>query len=237
MKNFGEFFNNQVESAKCIILSHTDGLSEEKLHECIHLLKEKNKDAVIVSTPWYELSPTQIIDAIEGTSSINNDMHDLEEEHHHHHDHEHGEHCCCGHHHKHEHDCHHEHHNHHEHCDCHDHEHHHEHSEHCSCGHHHHDHHHEHHHADEIFENFGIETAKKYEKSEIENILNELSDEKYGTVLRAKGYVASNDNNWIYFDFIPDSPDVRNGKPSVIGRICVIGTELQKEKIKELFKL
>ena len=217
MKNFGEFFNNQVESAKCIILSHTDSLSEEKLHECIHLLKEKNKEAVIVSTPWDELSPVQILNAIEGTSSINNDMHDLEEEHHH----------------KHEHECHHGHHNHHEHCDCHDHEHHHEHGEHCSCGHHH----HEHHHADEIFENFGIETAKKYEKTEIENILNELSDEKYGTVLRAKGYVASNDNNWIYFDYIPDSPDVRNGKPSVIGRICVIGTELQKEEIKELFKL
>ncbi len=241
MKNFGEFFNNQVESAKCIILSHTDSLSEEKLHECIHLLKEKNANATIVSTPWDKLENSQICDAIEGTSSINNDMHDLEEEHHHHHDHEHGEHCCCGHHHEHEHECHHEHHNHHEHCDCHNHEHHHEHGEHCSCGHHHHhehhEHHHEHHHADEVFENFGIETAKKYEKSEIENILNELSDEKYGTILRAKGYVASGDNNWIYFDYIPDSPDVRDGKPSVIGRICAIGTDLQKEKIKELFKL
>ena len=227
MKNFGEFFNNQVESAKCIILSHTDGLSEEKLHECIHLLKEKNEDAVIVSTAWDELTSQQICDAIEGTSSIDNDMHDLEEEHHHHHhhDHEHGEHCCCGHHHEHDHECHHEHHNHHEH--------HHEHGEHCSCGHHH----HEHHHADEVFENFSIETAKKYGKSEIENILNELSNEKYGTVLRAKGYVASDDDNWIYFDYIPDSPDVRDGKPSVIGRVCVIGTELQKEKIKELFKL
>jgi len=235
MKNFGEFFNNQVESAKCIILSHTDGLSEEKLHECIQLLKEKNHNAVIVSTEWDKLENSQIRDAIEGTSSINNDMHDLEEEHHHHHD----EHSSCGHHHEHDHECHHEHH---EHCDCHDHNHHHdhehshEHGEHCSCGHHH-EHHHEHHHADEVFENFGIETAKKYEKTEIENILNELSDEKYGTVLRAKGYVASDDSNWIYFDYIPDSPDVRAGKPSVIGRICVIGTDLCEEKIKELFKL
>ena len=232
MKNFGEFFNNQVESAKCIILSHTDSLSEEKLHECIHLLKEKNKGAVIVSTVWDKLSPEQMIDAIEGTSSINNEMHDLEEEHHHHHDHEHSEHCCCGHQHKHDKECHHEHRD--EHCDCHSHEH----NEHCSCGHHHHhEHHHEHHYADEVFENFGIETAKKYEKTEIENILKELSDEKYGTVLRAKGYVASGDSDWIYFDYIPDSPGVRDGKPSVIGRICVIGTDLCQDKIKELFNL
>ena len=263
-KNFGEFFNNQIESAKCIILSHTDSISEEKLHECIHLIKEKNADAVIVSTPWDELSPTQIIEAIDGTSSIDKDLHNLEEEHcscgchhhehGHHHRHEHGEHCSCGHDHSHEHECHHEHH-HDEHCDCHKHEHHHhdehcdchdhahehshEHGEHCTCNHHHdhnHEHHH-HHHADEVFENIGMETAKKYEKKEIESILEELNKEDYGTILRAKGYVASNNADWIYFDYIPDTPDVRDGKPSVIGRICVIGTDLKKEKLKELFNI
>jgi len=243
MKNFGEFFNNQVESAKCIILSHTDGLSEEKLHECIHLLREKNADAVIVSTSWDKLENSQICDAIEGASSIDNEMSKLEKDacpvcaHHHKHEHhhEHDEHCSCGHHHEHEHECHHEHH---EHCECHDHDHHHdhEHGEHCSCGHHH-DHAHHHHHADEVFENFGIETAKAFSKDEITAILNELSNEKYGTVLRAKGYVQSTGDEWIYFDYIPDSPDVRDGKPSVIGRICVIGTKLCEEKIKELFKL
>ena len=254
MKNFGEFFNNQVESAKCIILSHTDSLSEEKLHECIHLLKEKNHDAVIVSTEWDKLENFQIIDAIEGASSINSEMSELEKDsfpicgHHHEqeHHHEHDEHCCCGHDHEHHHDehccCEHEHHHHDEHCDCHehhdhkhDHEHGHEHGEHCSCGHHHHEHHH--HHADEVFENFGTETAKKFTKDEINAILNEFSNEKYGTVLRAKGYVQSTADEWIYFDYIPDSPDVRNGNPSVIGRICVIGTDLCEEKIKELFKL
>ena len=225
-KNFGEFFNNQIENAKCIILSHTDSLSEEKLHECIHLLKEKNKDAVIVSTVWDELSDEQIINAIEGTSSIENDMHELEEHH-----------CSCHHGHHHDHECKHEHHNHDEHCECHKHDHNHDHNhgEHCSCGHHHHEHEH-HHHADDVFSNVGIETAKKYEKEEISNILNELSDEKYGTVLRAKGYVASS-NDWIYFDYIPDSPDIRDGKPAVIGRICVIGTDLCEEKIKELFNI
>lgn len=238
MKNFGEFFNNQVESAKCIILSHTDGLSEEKIHECIHLLKEKNVDAVIVSTSWDKLENSQITDAIEGASSIDNEMSELEKDscpvcgHHHEHHHEHNEHRSCHHEH--------EHHHHDEDCCCdhehHHNEHHHEHDEHCDCGHHHHEHHH--HHADEVFENFGIETAKTFSKDEIEAILNELSnEEKYGTVLRAKGYVQSTTDEWIYFDYIPDTPDVRFGKPSVIGRICCIGTDLCKEKIKELFKL
>ena len=226
MKNFGEFFNNQVESANCIILSHTDGLSEEKLHECIHLLKEKNHDAIIISTEWDKLKNSQITDAIFGTSSINSEMEELEKEechicHHHEHGHHHGEHCSCGHEHHHEHECHHEHEHHHD--------------GHCSCGHEHHEH---HHHADEVFKNFGIETAKKFTKAEIESILNEFSNkEKYGTILRAKGYVASTDDEWIYFDYIPDTPDVRCGAPSVIGRICVIGTDLHEEKIKELFKL
>lgn len=220
MKNFGEFFNNQVETAKCIVLSHTDGLSEEKLHECIHLLKEKNKDAIIVSTPWDKLESSQIISAIEGASSLHSDLKNLEDSHcpvcNHHHDH--GHHDCCDH-------------NTDEHCSHNHEEHHHEHGEHCSCGHHH----HHGHHADEVFQSIGVETAKQFTKSEIENILSLLDDEeKFGTVLRAKGYVASKDE-WIYFDYIPQSPDVRTGSANVCGRICVIGTDINVDAIKELF--
>ncbi len=224
MKNFGEFFNNQVETAKCIILSHTDSLSEDKLHECMHLLKEKNESAVIVSTPWDKLSSLQIVDAIEGAVTINKDIEELKHNHCdcHHHEHEHcehenhehhheEEHCCCGHHHDHD----------HEHKTCHDEAHH---------GHHH------HHHADEVFQSVGIETAKKYTVDEMHSILTELSnEEKYGSVLRAKGYVAESDDNWLYFDYIPNSPDVRYGTPSVTGRICVIGADIKEDAIKELF--
>ena len=253
MKNFGEFFNNQVETAKCIVLSHTDGLSEEKLHECMHLLKDKNPSAIIVSTPWDKLSGAQIIDAIEGVSSLNKEIEELEHDHH-------DEHCGCGHHHGHHHDQHHE-----RNCHCHDtvhetthdeahheHDHHDSHDGHCSCGHHHnehhehhhhdghcccaHDHEHDHnHHADEVFQSIGIETAKVFTNGEIENILSALADsEKYGTVLRAKGYVASSDE-WIYFDYIPETPDVRRGSADVCGRICVIGAEINIDAIKELF--
>ena len=214
MNNFGEFFNNQVKSAKCIVLSHTDTLSEEKLHECIHLLKEKNHDSTIVSTQWDKLSALQIVNAIEGASTIDNELKRLKDETccdlTHHHEHKHDEHCSCGHHHEHEH----------------------HHDEHCSCEHHH----EHHHHADEVFSNIGIETAKKFTKDEMEKILKELSDEeKYGIVLRAKGYVETNNGEWIYFDYIPDTPDVRYGTPSVIGRICVIGTEINETNIRELF--
>lgn len=224
MKNFGEFFNNQVETAKCIVLSHTDDLSEEKLHECIHLLKEKNHDAVIVSTPWDKLLATQIIEAIEGAATINKELEELENEpchicgHHHEHHHEHHHHhedghCCCGHHHDHEHG--HEH----SHEPCHDEAHH---------GH--------HHHADEVFQSVAIETAKKFTKEQISSILDKLSDEeKYGDVLRAKGYVTENDDNWIYFDYIPGTIDVRYGSASIIGRICVIGADIKETAIKELF--
>ncbi len=243
MKNFGEFFNNQVETAKCIVLSHTDSLSEEKLHECIHLLKEKNHDAVIVSTPWDELKSEQIIAAIEGASTIENEIKELTEDAcpvcgHHHHEHEH-HHDCCEHE-RHEH-CDHDHHeHHHEHCE---HEHHHEHGGECCCGHdhhhdhhgHHHEHHHEHHHADEVFQSVGFETAKKFTKEEIEAILSALSDEsKYGVILRAKGYVASG-SEWIYFDYIPEEADVRYGSPDICGRICVIGADINNSAIKELF--
>ncbi len=270
MKNFGEFFNNQVETAKCIVLSHTDGLSEEKLHECMELLKEKNPHAVIVSTPWDKLSASQIVNALEGASSLENEIKELEDEacpvcgnhhgnhHGHHHGHHHDEHHdehhdheCCGHHHDHDtvhemaHDeahhghCHHAHDHDHEHeRKCCGHEHHHEHHDgHCCCGHDHGHahHHHEHHHADEVFQSVGFETAKKFTEDEISSILAELSSvEKYGTILRAKGYVASGDE-WIYFDYIPGEPDVRCGAADITGRICVIGADINNDAIKELF--
>ncbi len=230
MKNFGEFFNNQVETAKCIVLSHTDGLSEEKLHECMHLLKDKNHDAVIVSTSWDKLESSQIIAAIEGASSLNADIEELKED------------SCpvCGHNHEHHHDhdcCEHEHHGHHHDHECCQHDHHHHEGE-CCCGHdhsHHHEHHHKHHHADEVFQSVGIETAKKFTKEEIETILSRLADEnKYGVILRAKGYVASNDE-WIHFDYVPGEPDVRCGSADVCGRICVIGANINNDAIKELF--
>ena len=240
MKNFGEFFNNQVETAKCIVLSHTDGLSEEKLHECIELLKEKNPHAVIVTTPWDKLTASQIVEAIEGASSLENEIKELENEacpvcgHHHGHHHEH-------HHHDHDtvhetahdeaHHCHHEHEHDHECCG---HEHHEHHDGQCCCGHDH-SHHHEHHHADEVFQSVGLETAKKFAKDEITSILSELTnEEKYGVILRAKGYVASNDE-WIYFDYIPGEADVRCGAADICGRICVIGANINNDAIKELF--
>ncbi len=232
MKNFGEFFNNQIEHAKCIFLSHTDGMSEEKLHECIHTIKEKNPHSAIISTPWDMLDNEKILAVMEGNSSLAHDIHELEEESvcpecgHHHHHHEHHEHCGCGHHH--------EHHHHEEHCECHHHEHEH-HDDHCDCGHHH-EHGHHHHHADEVFTTFGCETAKKFTADEIKVILSSLSDEeKYGTILRAKGYVATEGSDWVYFDYVPGEPDVRNGAPDVCGRICVIGSKINNSAIKELF--
>lgn len=216
MKNFGEFFNNQIEHAKCIFLSHTDGMSEEKLHECILTIKEKNACAQIISTPWDMLDNEKILAVMEGNSSLAHDIHELGEEHHH-------EHCRCGHHHE-----------HHEHCECEHHHHEHHRDGHCECGHHHeHEH---HHHADEVFTTFGCETAKKFTADEIKSILSSLSDsEKYGTILRAKGYVATEGSDWIYFDYVPDEPDVRTGAPEVCGRICVIGSKINNSAIKELF--
>ncbi len=227
MKNFGEFFNNQIEHAKCIFLSHTDGMDHAKLQECIHLIKEKNPHAVIISTPWEMLDNEKILAVIEGSSSIEKELHHLEEES-----------VCpeCGHHHHHEHHCEHDHHHEHHHCEHeheHEHEHHHEHK-HCCCGHDHHEHHH--HHADEVFSTFGCETAKKFADDEIRTILSALSDsEKYGTILRAKGYVATNSDEWIYFDYVPDEADIRYGSAEVCGRICVIGEKINDSAIKELF--
>lgn len=220
MKNFGEFFNDQLENAGCIILSHTENISDEKLETCVSLIKEHNNNAVIVTTPYSLLSGQQLLSAIEKTNTVEGELKKLEEEHEHHNH----EHCCC-----------HEHHEHHEHCDCQEHEHHHHH-EHCDCHEHHHEHHH--HHADEIFTSWGQETSKKYSKNDIETILSKLKDkELYGTILRTKGIVASEENEWIHFDYIPDEIDIRNGNADITGKICVIGSDINKEELKKLFML
>ena len=291
MKNFGEFFNNQVENAKCIVLSHTKGIKEEKLHKAIELIREKNAHAEIVTTDWDLLPGKEIIKAMENTDSLVEELerlvrefnlHELEHErgeecscgcggHHHHdheHHHEHGEECHCHdheHHHEHGEECHcHDHEHHHEHgeeCHCHDHEHHHEHGEECHCHdheHHHehgeechchdHEHHHEHgeechchdhehhHHADEIFENWGVTTAKKFSKEELAAILMDIENEhEFGTVLRAKGVVEGENGAWIHFDYVPGEPDIREGSATVTGRLCVIGADLNKKALAELF--
>lgn len=237
IKNFGEFFCDQIKEAKCIVLSHTDVASEEKIIEAIALLKEYNDTATICTTPWNELSGAQLLEAMEGASTIEKKLFELEKEsacptcggHHHH---EHDEDCHC---HEHEH----HHHEHGEECHCHEHEHHHEehcHDEHCHC--HEHEHEHHHHHADEVFQSIGVETTKKYSISELTDILNKLSSEEtYGFILRAKGIVAGLDNNWIHFDYVPGEPDVRTGTADVIGRICVIGADVKEENVKTLFGL
>ena len=254
MKNFGEFFNNQIESAGTIILSRTDGISQEKLDQCITMIREHNGDAIIVTTPWDELDGKQILAAMERDDSLDKQLKALEEaEEHHHHDDDDEDDCCCGHDHHHEHDHEHEHeHHHHDHdhdeeCGCghdhhHDHDHEHDHHHHdrdecsCGCGHDHdHDHHH-HHHADEVFTSWGVETAKKFTKDEVENALEELDSAiEYGIVLRAKGIVAGQDGQWIHFDYVPGETNVRYGTAEVTGRICVIGSQLKEDALKELF--
>ncbi len=258
MKNFGEFFNNQIENAKTVILSHTGGMTDEKVAEAVELLKEKNADATIITTDWDKLSGEQIISAISTENSLKKELEDLEHHHHHgehhhgtshgechgHHNHHHDEECECGcHHHHHDEECdchHHDHDEHHDHCCCHEehhHEHHHEHDERCSCGCHDHEHHHHHHHdADDVFASWGVETTKKFTKEKIESILNKFADgTEYGMILRAKGIVESTDGEWIHFDYVPGEPDVRVGTAEITGRICVIGAELKKEEIEKLF--
>lgn len=223
MKNFGEFFNNQIVEAKCIILSHTGRATEKKIAEAVALIREKNPNATIITTDWDKLMGEQILSAIENSNTIEQALDELKHEHHHHeHHHEHDEHCNCG---------------------CHDHDHkyydhehhHHEHDEHCDCGCHDHDHEHHHHHADDVFESWGVETARRFTEDEIRNILDELEDEKlYGVILRAKGIVDSKDGEWIYFDYIPGEIDVRRGSADIIGKICIIGSQINKDKINEL---
>ena len=258
MKNFGEFFNDQIESAGAIIFSHTAGLSQKKIDESVALVREHNPDAVMVSTDWDLLSGKDIVAAMERRDTLDADVKALEEEHHHHH---HDEECCCHehehHHHQHGEECcchEHEHHHHHdEECCCHEHEHHHHHDEECCCHehehHHHHDHEgecscgcghdHHHHHADEVFASCGFETAHVFSEEGLKAMLEALEDEhEYGMVLRAKGIVpASDGGEWLHFDYVPGEVDIRRGAASIIGRLCVIGAKIDKEKLKALFEL
>lgn len=236
MKNFGEFFNNQVEHASSIILSHTQGLSEEKLEAAAALIKEHNPHAVLITTDWDKLSGDQILAAMERRDTIDEALHHLEEEHMM--DHDHDDHCGCGHDHD-DHDhcgCGHDHGHHHDH-EGHDHGHHDHHDDHCGCGHDH-SHHDGHHHADEVFDSIGLETTSKFNADELQKTLGRLEDEHtFGFVLRAKGIVEGDDGNWIHFDYVPGEPEVRIGSAAVTGRICVIGSGIDENKIKELFGL
>ena len=261
MKNFGEFFSNQIEYAGTVILSRTDKASEEKIATALEIIRGLNQTAAVITTPIEKLSGEKILDTMENNRSLEKELmdeevcpvcgghhdhehhHDHEEcgcghdhEHEHHHDHDHEE-CGCGHDHEHEH-----HHDHdHEECGCghdHDHEHHHDHDhEECGCGHDH-DHHH-HHHADEVFTSWGKETTKKYTKEGIHEILEALSNhnDEYGMVLRAKGMVEGEDGQWIYFDMVPGEADVREGAPEYTGRICVIGSKMNEANLARLFGL
>ncbi len=237
MKNFGEFYNNQIENASTVILSRTQNLSDEKLSKVLELLREHNEKAAIVTTPWDDITGEQILAATEGKALLTvEDVHEEEcddpecECHHHHHEHEH--------HHDHDHDHEHEHHHDHEHEHEHHHDHEHDHEHHHDHDHEHEHHHHHHHHADEVFTSWGRETARKYTKEEISAILSALSDsEKYGLVLRAKGIVPAVDGTWIHYDFVPEESNVRTGSADYTGRICVIGSKLNEEELAKLFML
>ena len=270
MRNFGEFFNNQVEYAGAIIMSRTDIVDEAKAQAAMELLREINPKAAIITTPIEKLEGAKILEVMEHPVSLEQEMmeeevcpecghvhehghhhhdhdheehehhhdHDHEEHEHHHHDHDHEE-CGCGHDHDHDHEEHehHEHHHHyhdHEECSCgHDHDHDHDHDE-CGCGH---DHHH-HHHADEVFTSWGRETIKKYTRENLEKILETLSEtEEYGIILRAKGMLPAEDGTWIYFDMVPEETEIRSGAPEYTGRLCVIGSKLNEDKLAELFGL
>ena len=255
MKNFGEFYNNQIESAGTIILSRTQKLNQEKLEAAVALLREKNPNAAILTTPWDELDGKTILSAIEKVSLADELLARMQaehaadeaEHHHHHHDHEEDDHDHCCHHDHEEHDhCHHDHdedehchhhdHDHdHEHCHDHDHEHEHHHDgeecddPHCSC--------HHHHHADEVFTSWGVETVKVFTESELETILTALDSGDYGAILRAKGIVHSEDGKWLHFDFVPEEHQIRFGAADYTGRLCVIGSQLKEDKLAALFGL
>lgn len=248
MKNFGEFFDNQIEYANTIVLSRTQMMDEAKLKECIELLREKNEEAAIVTTEWDKLSGDMIKAALEQGHDLKKEMmelishmhHEHHDHEHHHHDHEHHHDHDHEHHHDHEHDHDHEEHEHH------DHEHHHDHGADCTCGchdhdheEHHHDHEHEHehhHHADEVFTSWGIETVHRFSRAELEDLLKLLSmTQDFGTVLRAKGIVQTEEGGWLEFDMVPEETEIRDCKPDYIGRICVIGTELKKDELEKVF--
>ena len=245
IKNFGEFFCNQIACAGTIILSRTGNLSQEKLAACVDMIREYNKEATIITTPWEELQGEDILKTIEGADKLEDMVKALlveedEHEHHHHHDDDDDEDEHEHHHHHHDDDDEdeHEHHHHHDDDDDEDeHEHHHhEHGEGCTCGCHDHDHeHHHHHHADEIFTSWGKETPAVYTAEKIAGILKALDGGEYGMILRAKGMVPAEDGTWIYFDYVPEESDIRTGKPQVTGKLCVIGSKLDEDKLAELF--
>ena len=248
MKNFGEFYNNQVETAGTIVLSRTQTVAPEKLAAAVALLREKNPNAVIVTTPWDQLTGAQILEAMEQGNTL---LHELQARHdhdghccHHDHDHDHDEHCR---HHDHDHDhdehcCHHDH-DHDEHCRHHDHDH--DHDEHCChhdhdhedgcCGHGHHHHHHHGHDADEVFTSWGVETPKVFTEAAVRAALEALDSGSFGMILRAKGIVPAEDGTWLHFDFVPGEIDLRRGPAAVTGRLCVIGSKLDEQGVAHLF--
>ena len=242
MKNFGEFYSDQLENASTVVVSRTQMIDEAKLSKVLAMIQEHNPSATVITTPWDELSGDTIRGALEHQTLP---MHEHHHEHNEHHHHDHDEHCGCGHdhhHHDHEHDHdEHHHHDHDEHCGCghdhdhehgHDHDHMHSHEVHCSCGHDHHG----HHHADEIFDSWGIETVRRFSRAEIEDILKLFSmNDDFGTVLRAKGIVASSDSSWFEFDMVPEETEIRDHSADYTGRICVIGTDLKKDDLAKLF--
>ena len=244
MKNFGEFFNNQIESANTIILSRTQTTTQDKIEKAVAMIREKNDHATIITTPWDEIDGAAIREAMQNYKSLEETMMD-EAKKGHDHDHDHGDECTCGchdHDHHHDHDDDHEHHHdhdehehHHDHDD-HDHHHDHDHGDECTCGCHDHDHHH--HHADEGFTSWGKETPHKYNEDKLREILDTLADtEKYGVILRAKGIVPSDAGEWLYFDLVPGEFEVRKGKADITGKLCVIGSKLKEDDLAELFEV
>ena len=244
MKNFGEFFNNQIESANTIILSRTQTTTQDKIEKAVAMIREKNDHATIITTPWDEIDGAAIREAMQNYKSLEETMMD-EAKKGHDHDHDHGDECTCGchdHEHHHDHDDDHEHHHdhdehehHHDHDD-HDHHHDHDHGDECTCGCHDHDHHH--HHADEVFISWGKETPHKYNEDKLREILDTLADtEKYGVILRAKGIVPSDAGEWLYFDLVPGEFEVRKGKADITGKLCVIGSKLKENDLAELFEV
>ena len=244
MKNFGEFFNNQIESANTIILSRTQTTTQDKIEKAVAMIREKNDHATIITTPWEEIDGAAIREAMQNYKSLEETMMD-EAKKGHDHDHDHCDECTCGchdHDHHHDHDDDHEHHHdhdehehHHDHDD-HDHHHDHDHGDECTCGCHDHDHHH--HHADEVFTSWGKETPHKYNEDKLREILDTLADtEKYGVILRAKGIVPSDAGEWLYFDLVPGEFEVRKGKADITGKLCVIGSKLKEDDLAELFEV
>ncbi len=252
MKNFGEFFNNQIESANTIILSRTQTTTQDKIEKAVAMIREKNDHATIITTPWDELDGAAIREAMQNYKSLEETMMDEaksghdhdhgddctcgchDHDHHHDHEHEHGDDCTCGCH-DHDHDDH-EHDNEHDHDHEHEHEHHHDHGDECTCGCHDHDHHH--HHADEVFTSWGKETPHKYNEDKLREILDTLADtEKYGVILRAKGIVPSDAGDWLYFDLVPGEFEIRKGKADITGKLCVIGSKLKEDDLAQLFEV